>query len=222
MVSFARARRLMVDGQIRTSDVTDPAVLAAMLDVPRERFVPADKADIAYLDLDLPVGEAGRDCARRLLRPMVLAKLLQAARVEVGCHVLDVGCATGYSAAVLARMGASVVALEEDPGLAAMARETLGQLGFDAVTVVGGPLTAGWPARSPYDVILLDGGTEVVPRSLFSQLQEGGRLVCVERRGAVGQGMVYLCADGVVSGRPVFDAVAPLLPGFAEPPAFVF
>src|SRR6185436_17542245 len=107
MPDFATARRMMVDGQIRTYDVTDPTVLSAMLAVPRERFVPADRAGVAYIDTDLPVGRG-----RRLLKPMVLAKLLQAAAIRPEERVLDVGCATGYAAAVLARMGAQVVALE--------------------------------------------------------------------------------------------------------------
>jgi protein-L-isoaspartate(D-aspartate) O-methyltransferase len=223
MISSAQARRMMVDGQIRTNDVTDLALLAAFLEVPRERFVPADKTELAYLDLDLPVLEAARGApARRLLRALVLAKLIQAAAIEPQQVVLDVGCGTGYSAAVLARLAAHVVALEEEPALAAMASRTLAELEPAKVTVVTGPLTAGWPARSPYDVILLDGRTEIVPRSLFPQLKDGGRLVCIEGKGPAAKGMLYLSTGGDVGGRPIFDASAQLLPGFAEPPAFVF
>jgi protein-L-isoaspartate(D-aspartate) O-methyltransferase len=221
MAGFAQARRMMVEGQLRTNDVTDPAIVAAMLELPRERFVSADRAALAYVDMDLPLGTAGRP-ARRLPKPLVVAKLVQIAEIKPDDTVLDVGCATGYSAALLARLAAHVVALEEERDLAARASKTLSELGISNVAVVCGPLTAGWPERGPYDVIFLDGATEVVPQTLFPQLKNGGRLVCMQGRGPVAKGMVYYSIGGDVSGRAVFDAVAPLLPGFAEPPAFVF
>src|SRR5688572_5853489 len=130
MIDFAAARRMMVDGQVRTSDVTDPRIIAAMLELPRERFVPHGSAALTYLDLDLPVtDQAGRD-GRRLLKPMVLAKLLQAADIGPDARVLDVACGTGYSSAVLAQLARSVVALEDDAMLAQRARETVVSLGF--------------------------------------------------------------------------------------------
>jgi protein-L-isoaspartate(D-aspartate) O-methyltransferase len=221
MIDFAAARRMMVDGQVRTSDVTDLRLIAAMQAVPRERFVPDAKADLAYLDLDLPVTE-GPGSARRLLKPMVLAKLIQVAAVGETDHVLVVGCATGYSAAVLGRLAKSVVALEQDAMLASRARENLLAVGASNVTVASGPLTAGWPGGAPYDVILLDGASEVVPKTLFGQLKAGGRLVGVVGRAPTSKAMLYRSTGGEASGRPVFDAAAPLLPGFAEPPAFVF
>jgi protein-L-isoaspartate(D-aspartate) O-methyltransferase len=223
MVDFAAARRMMVDGQVRTSDVTDPRLIAAMMAVPRERFVPEAKAALAYLDLDLPVihgvGHAGE---RRLLKPMVLAKLIQAAEIGEADHVLDVGCTTGYSSAILSRLAHSVVALEEDPTLVRRAGENLLAVGAHNVTVVTGPLIAGWPAGAPYDVIVLDGASEVMPKALCGQLRVGGRLVGVVGRAPASKAMLYRSSGTEVSGRPVFDAVAPLLPGFAEPPAFVF
>ena len=221
MVDFAQARRMMVEGQVRTSDVTDLALIDAMLAVPRERFVPADQEKLAYLDLDLPVGQAPGQGSRRMLKPMVLAKLIQAAELQPEDVVLDVACATGYTAAVLARLAARVTALEEDAALAAVAKRALSDLAPGNVAVVIGPLTAGWSAGAPYDVILLEGATEIVPRSLFSQLRDGGRLLCVEGRNP-GKAMVYRSVAGDVTGRPIFDAAAPLLPGFVEPPAFVF
>jgi protein-L-isoaspartate(D-aspartate) O-methyltransferase len=221
MTDFAAARRMMVDGQVRTSDVTDLRIVAAMLELPREHFVPQAKADLAYLDFDVPVTDAGGgEPARRLLKPMVLAKLVQAAAVRASDHVLDVGCATGYSSALLARLARSVVALEQEAALVRLARENL--IGANNVTVVSGPLTEGWQADAPYDVILVNGATEIMPHALTGQLKDGGRLVAVVGRAPAGQAMVYRSIAGDISGWPIFDAAAPLLPGFAAPPAFVF
>jgi protein-L-isoaspartate(D-aspartate) O-methyltransferase len=222
MIDFAAARRMMVDGQVRTSDVTDLRIIAAMLELPRERFVPAASADLAYLDLDVPVTRAtGATPARRLLKPMVLAKMVQAAGVKSDDHVLDVGCATGYSAALLGRLARSVIALEQDPALAPLAGDNLAAVGASNVTVATGPLTAGWPAKGPYDVVFVNGAAEIIPDTLY-QLKDGGRLVAVVGHAPTTRAMVYRSVVGDVSGRPVFDAAAPLLPGFAAPPAFVF
>ena len=136
--------------------------------------------------------------------------------------MLDVGCATGYGAAVLARLAAAVVALDEDRALTALAGKALAECHLDNVTVATGPLAAGLPAHAPYDVIVLEGASEISPRALFPQLAAGGRLVCIEGRGLAGRAMLYVSSGGAVSGRSVFDAAAPLLPGFAAPPAFVF
>jgi protein-L-isoaspartate(D-aspartate) O-methyltransferase len=223
MTDFAAARRIMVDSQVRTSDVTDLRLIAAMLALPRERFLPAEQADLAYLDCDIPAAaaEAGRPM-RRLLKPMVLAKLLQAAEIADGDHVLDVGCATGYASAVLARLAHSVVALEQDARLAELARDNLRALGVSGAQVVSGPLADGWPPQAPYDVILLDGASEIVPKALLRQLKPGGRLVGVLGTMPLGKAMLYCSVGGECGGRPIFDAAAPLLPGFAAPAAFVF
>lgn len=215
MTDFAAARRNMVDGQVRTADVTDLRIISAMLEVPRERFVP--KASLAYLDLDLPAGEGG---SRRLLKPMVLAKLLQAADVGAADRVLCVGCATGYAAAVLARIAGEVVALEEDAGLSAIARAALAA--SPNVSVVSGPLTEGWPQAAPYDVILLEGATEVEPHTFTSQLEDGGRLVCVLGSSPGAKAMLYYRSGDGVGGRPIFDAAAAVLPGFGKRPIFAF
>jgi protein-L-isoaspartate(D-aspartate) O-methyltransferase len=222
-MDFVAARNKMVDGQVRPSDVTDLRILAAMLELPRERFVAPDQVELAYGDIDLPVrGELGGRANRSLLRPRTLAKLIQAADIQAQDRVLDVGGTTGYGAAVMSRLGREVVALEEDSALAASARKALGECGIGNVSAVTGDLTAGWAAKAPYDVIMLEGAVEIAPRTLFGQLRDGGRLVCIEGRGQSGKATVYCCAAGVVSGRPVFDAATPLLPGFARPPAFVF
>ena len=156
MTEFAAARRNMVDGQVRTADVTDPRIISAMLDVPREAFLPPAKAALAYLDLDVPLGNG-----RCLMKPMVLAKLIHAADLAATDRVLDAGCVTGYAAAVLARIAGQVVALEQDAGLAQAARAALSPL--PNVTVQSGPLTEGWPAGRPYDAILVEGATEFAP-----------------------------------------------------------
>jgi protein-L-isoaspartate(D-aspartate) O-methyltransferase len=217
MLDFAAARRMMVDSQVRTSDVTDLRLIAAMLTVPRERFAPKESAELAYLDADLPV-EAGR----RLMKPMVLAKLLQAAEIGETDRVLIVGCATGYSAAVIEHLAGSVVALEQDPGLAQLARDNLQALGARNATVVTGPLVGGWPAGAPYDVILLDGAVEDVPQALLRQLKDGGRLLGVLGRAPLSKAIMFLSTGVESSSRPIFDATAPALPGFAKPAAFVF
>jgi len=215
MIDSAAARRNMVDGQIRTQDVTDLRVIGAFLDVPREHFMPAGKAALAYLDLDVPVGEGTNP--RRLLKPMVLAKLIQAATPAGPDRVLDVACGTGYSTAILSRLAGHVTALEEDATLARQAKKNLG----DTVTVVTGRLTAGWGAAAPYNVILLNGAAEIVPQHLFDQLADGGRLVCIW--GATpGKAMLYVRSGAEVGGRPLFDANAAILPDFVRAPAFVF
>ena len=215
MTDFTAARRHMVDGQVRTTDVTDLRVISAMLEVPRERFVPQASAAIAYLDLDVPVG-----ASRRLLRPMVLAKLLQAAELEATDRVLDVGCATGYTAAVLARIAGQVVALEQDAGLAKAAGDALSSQ--PNVDVVSGSLVEGRPQGAPYDVVVLEGATEVMPDALCQQLKDGGRLVCVLGSGPGSKAMLYRRSGAEVGGRPIFDASAALLPGFAKTPVFAF
>ena len=215
MTDFAAARQHMVDGQVRTADVTDQRIVSAMREIPRERFVPPESVALAYLDLDLPLG--GGRC---LLKPMVLAKLIQAADIGPTEHVLDVACATGYGAAVLAQVAGSVVALEEDKKLAAFAAGALATV--PNLTLATGPLAAGWARAAPYDAILLEGATEVVPHALCRGLKDGGRLVCVLGSGPGAKAMIYCRSGDDFGGRPLFDAAAPLLPGFAKQPVFAF
>lgn len=217
MTDYSAERRHMVDGQVRPNNVTDLRVISAMLDVPRERFVPPAASALAYLDIDLAVGEGG---SRRLLKPMVLAKLLDAADLRASDRVLDVGCATGYAAAVLARIAGEVVALEQDASLAKTAQAALSSL--PNVSVVSGPLVDGWPSAAPYDVILLEGTTEVEPQAFCSQLNDSGRLICIFGAAPNTKAMVYRRSGGELGGRSIFDAAAGLLPGFAKTPVFAF
>jgi len=217
MFDAATARRLMVEGQVRTADVTDADLLEAMQTLPRERFLPPSLAQLAYVDGDIPIGSG-----RALLKPMVLAKLIQAARVGRQERVLDVGCGTGYSTAVLARLAGLVIGLEQDPELARQAKDALADVGAEKVEVAVGPLTAGWPPGGPYDVILLEGATEIAPEALGRQLSPAGRLVGVYGRLPATKATIFHLIEGQLVGRPIFDAAAPLLPGFVAPPAFVF
>jgi protein-L-isoaspartate(D-aspartate) O-methyltransferase len=217
MFDSASARRMMVDGQVRTADVHNPDLLTAMLTIPRERFVPPSLAEQAYIDSDIEIAPG-----RVLLKPMVFAKLIEAADVGAGDRVLDVGCGLGYSSAVLSRLAGSVVGLEEDVALVSRAKAALAAAGASGVTLATGPLAAGWPGAAPYDFIVLNGATEIVPDGFASQLKPDGRLVCIFRRGPAAKAMIYRVAEGHLVGRPAFDAAAPVLPGFVAPPAFVF
>src|ERR1019366_691751 len=153
----------------------------------------------------------GEGASRRLLKPMLLAKLINAADLEPTDRVLDVGCATGYAAAVLARIAGQVVALEQDASLAKAARAGLSSL--PNVSVVSGPLVGGWPQGAPYDVILLEGATEVEPQAFCQQLKDGGRLLCVLSSGPGATAMLYRRSGEEMGGRPIFSATASVLPG---------
>ena len=217
MQSFATARHNMVESQIRTNKVTDPAVIGAFSELPRERFVPEGLRGVAYVDEDIELTRG-----RFLMEPMILARLVQIAAPMPEDIALDVGCGSGYASAVLARLCSAVVALESDRGLIARAEALLTELQINNVVVVEGPLTGGYPRQAPYNVILLNGMVERIPQALFDQLAEGGRLVTVHMDGGVGRGTLYLKSAGVVSRRPIFDAATPVLPGFSAEPHFVF
>jgi protein-L-isoaspartate(D-aspartate) O-methyltransferase len=221
MSGLPTVREKMVDGQVRTNDVTDSRILDAMLDIPRELFVPENKRALAYLDLDLDVSEAG-GAKGYMIKPQVIAKLLQAAEVKTHDKVLVVGSATGYAAALAARLARQVTATEADPTLVAKGKSILEQLGFANVTIKAGAPADGDPAGAPYDVILLNGATEVAPERLFAQLSEGGRLVGVFARSKPARATIVTRAPGDLGHRALFDAAAPVLVGLEQVPGFVF
>ncbi len=221
MSGFSTARQKMVDGQVRTNDVTDRRVLDAMLTVPREAFVPASRQALAYLDLDLDVSESGA-AKRFLIKPALTGKLLQAAEIGEGDRVLVVGCASGYIAALAARLAGKVTAVESDSALAAKAKDTLASLGLGNASCKTAACADGDPAGAPYDVIILNGATEVTPDALLNQLAEGGRLVGVSAETRPPRAVIVTRSHGELGHRALFDAAAPLLPGLERTPAFVF
>lgn len=209
MSEFAARRVMMVDTQVRPSDVTKFPIIDAMLSVPRETFVPDDKREAAYVGENLTLAPG-----RVVLEARTLAKLLDALDIQPGELVLDLGCGLGYSSAVIARLAETVVAVEEDETLAADAQRILSEEGVDNAVVVTGHLVGGAAKCAPYDVITVEGGVEIIPETLLSQLKEGGRIGAVFMDGAVGTAKVGYKTGGRMTWRPVFNAAAPVLPGF--------
>jgi protein-L-isoaspartate(D-aspartate) O-methyltransferase len=209
------ARFNMVEAQIRSSNVTDPRILAAMNAVAREKFVPSAARALAYADVPVAVAQG-----RYLLDPRSFAKLLQLADIKATDRVLDVGCGTGYSAAVLARLAGEVIALEQDADLVRIASELL-ETSVGKVELVQGGLIEGVKAHAPFDVIFVNGAIEQAPEILLAQLAEGGRLVTVIKDGQ-SRAWLFLKENGQVGKRPDFDAEVPLLAGFKKAMGFIF
>lgn len=219
MTDFALARRNMVEGQLRPNRVTNPQLLAVLADLPRERFLPDAVRSVAYADEDVPLGNG-----RHLMEPMVLARLIQALQPRSEERALVVASGCGYGAALLARLVMSVTSVESDPTLAHAADQTARTLGLGNVTQATGKLEEGAAAGAPYDVILIEGAVRLIPQAILDQLAEAGRLVTVlaGAAGALGVAQLVVKQGGVTSGRPLFDAGTPLLPGFAPPARFTF
>jgi protein-L-isoaspartate(D-aspartate) O-methyltransferase len=217
MTDYPLRRRIMVDTQVRPSDVTKYPIIEAMLAVPRELFVPVGRREAAYIGENLPVAPG-----RVMLEPRTFAKMLDALDIRDDELALVVGTGLGYSAAVVARLAEAVVAVEEDAGLAAEAEAALSEVGADNAAVVVAPLAEGAPQHGPYDVILVEGAVENLPAAISAQLKEGGRIACLFADGPLGVCRIgYRVGDGM-SWRSAFDASAPVLPGFARQPDFVF
>jgi len=217
-MDHAAARQNMVDCQILPNHVTSPSVVDGLLALPREQFVPPELAGVAYVDEALPLGGG-----RYLMEPMIAARLLQEADLKAENVALCIGCATGYLPALLAKVVSAVVAVESDKGFAQRAGDTFGRLGIDNIAVVSGPLADGHAKQAPYEVIVFDGAVGEVPAAIVDQLAEGGRLVAiVVGADGIGRGRLLTRFGGVVSGRDLFDAGTPLLPGFEREAAFSF
>ena len=217
MLDYAQARRLMVDCQLRTFDVNDNAVLDAFDTVPRETFVPRNQEPFAYIDQPLRLGAAEAD-TRVAPAPMVLGRMIQALKLQAGTATLDVAAGYGYSSAIMAQLGAKVIALESMPDLAAAARERLTGI----AEVVEGPLEAGLAKQGPYEAILINGRVESRPQDLLDQLKDGGRLICVFGPAKGAKVTLFVRAGDAFGSRPLFDASLPALAAFAADATFAF
>lgn len=219
MTDFALARRNMVEGQLRPNRVTNSQLLAAVSSLPREKFLPEGLRSVAYSDEDVPLGGG-----RFLMEPMVIARLIQTLQPRETDRALVVASGRGYGAALLSRLVKSVVAVESDAALAAAAGQTAKELALANIEQKIGPPEAGAAASGPYDVILIEGAVQQVPSAIIEQLVDGGRLATIVAgpQGALGTAQLFIKEGGVASGRPLFDAGTPSLPGFAPPPRFTF
>jgi protein-L-isoaspartate(D-aspartate) O-methyltransferase len=206
----------MVESQVRTNDVTDRRIIRAMLDLPRELFVPADQVAMAYRDEPIPVDAKGRF----LLTPMLTARLIHLAVVEPEHRILEIGASTGYGTAILSRLAKRVVALEPDADLAAQARKTLAALDITNVEIVEGPLPLGWAAQAPYDRIVIAGSVAEIPQALQAQVNDAGRLVGVVGDAWHGKAMICEKVNAGWSQSLAFTIGAPVLPGFSKASVF--
>jgi len=217
-MNYQTVRTNMVESQVRTNKVTDPALIEALSHVPREEFVPPALRGIAYVDEDLPLGDG-----RYLVEPMVLARLLQAAALQSTDRLLEIGCGTGYGVAIAAHLAAQVVGVESVSGQARRARELLASLKLTNAEIIEGPLAAGAPTRGPFNVILVTGAVAEIPQALCAQLADGGRLLAVVKRATgLGQATLVLRTGDTYSSRILFDAASPMLPEFEPRERFVF
>jgi protein-L-isoaspartate(D-aspartate) O-methyltransferase len=221
--SFESARANMIRGQVTPIAITDRALIAALAQVPREQFVPSHMVPFAYAEKDILLKAATQTSpARYLMAVGPFARLVQVAAIDRQAVVLDVGCATGYSAAVLARLSRSVIALESDEELAALAATSLTSMNIDNVAVVTAVLGDGWPRAAPYDAIVIEGSVAMLPTAVMDQLYVGGRLAAVIGSGLSAFTTIYTKTDSGIGSRRVFNAAVPALPGFAMPKEFVF
>ena len=215
MADYATRRTMMVDTQIRPSDVTKFPIIDAMLTVAREDFVPQGKREAAYVGENLDLGNG-----RVVLEPRTMAKMLDALDIQPGEVVLDIGCGLGYSTAVLARLADFVVAVEDDEARAEEAQSLLSEAGVDNAAVMAGPLDQGAAKSGPYDVVVFQGAVEEIPAALLEQVKDGGRAAAIFSIGVLGIVRIGYKTGGRMTWRDAFNAGAPILPGFARPRAF--
>jgi len=221
MTDFSAARHNMVESQVKPNDITSHALISAMRHIAREEFLPQELQNIAYMDDDIQISQLGE--GRYLMEPRVLSKLIQLADIDSNDHILDIGCGTGYSTAVLAQLGSSVVGLESDKSLASQASENLSNQDIDNVAIVSSKMENGLAQQGPYDVIFFSGRIHEVPEKVKLQLKEGGRLVAViSTNGTLGSATLYLKTGTTISDRTSFEANIKALPGFAPQKGFVF
>jgi protein-L-isoaspartate(D-aspartate) O-methyltransferase len=221
-MNYTAAREKMVDTQVRPNDVTQYDVLGRFLTVPREAFVPESMQALAYIDDDILLPCSNGGDSRWVMNAMTMSKLVQLADPQQGELVLDLGCASGYSSAIMSGLCESVVAVENRVDLQEQAQETLVDLGCDNVAVISGPLIDGCPSEAPYDVIFVGGAIETIPDTILKQMKDGGRLVCVEGYGNSGQGTKYIRTGDSFSKDHVFNGCAKPLAGFERKQEFVF
>lgn len=215
MTDYTSRRTMMVDTQVRPSDVTKFPIIDAMLSVPRESYVPDNKREAAYIGENLALGDG-----RVMLEPRTLAKMLEALDVQPAHVALDIGCGLGYSTAILSHLCEFVVAVEDDELRAQEAQSILSQNNIDNAAVMTGALTDGSAKSGPYDIIMVQGGVEEVPQALLDQLREGGRIACIFLEGSLGVVRVGHKIDGAVNWRFAFNASAPVLEGFEKSAVF--
>jgi protein-L-isoaspartate(D-aspartate) O-methyltransferase len=217
-MDYVQARTVMVDSQLRTNRIDDPAVLAAMIDIPRELFLPKALHGVAYADEDLLLPDG-----QFLIEPLALARLLQAAAIRPDDVMLVVGCGTDYVAAVASRLAATVITMLTDKGRVGSIQPVLDGLAADnVVTAIDPDPVAGDPGQAPFDVILVVGSVPRLPTTLIDQLGEQGRRAAIFGEGRVGKGIVATKIDGVVAERVLFDARIPALAGLVDAQDFAF
>jgi protein-L-isoaspartate(D-aspartate) O-methyltransferase len=220
MTDFAVLRERMVDNQIRPGAVTDHAIIRAFLEIPRELFTDPAERVFAYADPEVMMSAAAP--GRRLMAPVLLARLLQGLQLEPSAKLMVVACGSGYSAAIASRLAATVVGVEEEPALADLARDCLQKLAVANVEIAQAKHTSGYPAGAPYDAVLIDGSVEEVPQALVNQLKPLGRLAAVRREERISRAMIFERAGEGITGWPLLEAWASPLPGFERPREFVF
>ena len=217
MIDYQAARTAMVDGQVRPSDVTLHPIIEAMLNVPREAYVPVEKRSVAYIGAHIDLEDG-----RVILAPRILAKMLESLDIKSNELVLDVGVGLGYSAAVISHLAEAVIAVEENANMASAAETTLSEQSADNAVIYTGSLSDGAAEHSPYDVIVIEGGVQMLPESLLSQLKIGGRIAAIFIDGPSGQCRIGIRTDTGTSWNAVFDATAPILSGFEIENTFSF